>query len=60
MIINACATLRNYLLFNGITDEEFEGDLEINDDRPYIGENNYHREGEIQRNLLVEYFSENN
>lgn len=59
MIINACATLRNYLLVNGITDEEFDGNFDIDDNPPYVGENNYLLEGQIQRNWLVNYFTEN-
>lgn len=60
MIINACATLRNFLLVNGITDEEFDGDFEEIVDVPHNGENNYLQEGQIQRNLLVQYFAQNN
>lgn len=60
MIINACATLRNYLLVNGVSDENFDGDFEELDDVPYNERNNnYLREGEMQRNLLVQYFRDN-
>lgn len=61
IIINACATLRNYLLVNGVTNEEFDGDFEEIDEVPYNErDNEYFREGEIQRNLLVQYFVNNN
>lgn len=60
MVINACTTLKNYLLVNGVSDDEFDGNFDEIIEDLYRGANYYLQEGGIQRNSLVQHFAQIN
>lgn len=66
LIINACAVLHNILMQNGLNGEEFDDEVidePVDDDGEFdelLNENQYLVQGRLSRNILVNYFAENN